>query len=312
VTALAADGSRVAYATCAGVFTWDTSATQATQIAKNTTNWANGVDPCTEPTHEDVRSIALAGDRLAYVDLIGGNTTFWTVVDVSLGPTPQPLVLASGHNTVGPPDPTVAGSGGLLAYSTRDIGSDGLARGPLLWHIQTVGQAGCPCPEILRFTQPSPDLSGHLDDVDNGRLVVSGASLTRILDPDGKLMLTLPLDQPSRAQLSGDDLIVQLRNATSPWVFENELRDYSATTGTLLHTWPLSASTQQSHWPAIQDVAHGLVAYTVDGQLHLLRLTDGSDTTIGPADLARFADTGLVVAAGSRIQLIHYDELPLH
>jgi hypothetical protein len=309
VTALAADGGRVAYATCAGVFAWDTTTPQATEVA--TARLANN---CIEPSHWGVSSVALAGDRLAYVDAQGGNTSFWSVVDVSLATTPQSVVLASGSNTVGPPLPRVAGSGELLAFASRDLNLALPYPPNLPWYIETIGRTGCPCQEILGFAQPGTDtdLYRHLDDVDNGRLVVSGAGLTRILDTDGKLLLTLSLDEPSYAQLSGDDLVVQLRNATWPWVFESEVRGYSAATATLLHTWPLTASTQQSHWPALQDVAHGLAAYTVDGKLHLLRLSDGSDTIIGPGDLARFADTGLVVATGPRIQLIPNGELPLH
>jgi WD40 repeat protein len=295
VTALAADGGHVAYATCAGVFSWNTAAAEPTQAAKSMLD-----DNCSNPSHESVSSIALAGDRLVYVHAQGGNTTFWSVVGVSLGTTPPlPIVLAKGSNTSGPPRPGVAGSGELLAVATRDINTT-TAPPSLFWHIQTVGQTGCPCQEILRFADPHQD--GHLDDVDDGRLVVSGGGLVRILNPDGSLLLTLPLE-PLHAALSGDDLVVQL---------DGELRDYSATTGMLLHSWPLAASTQQALGSALQDVARGLAVYTADGQLHLLRLSDGSDTIIGAADLARFADSGLVVAAGTRIQLVAYGKLPLN
>jgi hypothetical protein len=292
VTALTADGGRVAYATCAGVFTWDTTAAQATQVA--TARLSNNCVPYL--THWGVSSVALAGDQLAYVDVQGGNIIFWSVVSVSLGAAPQPTVLASGSQTNGPPHPQAAWSGGLLALSSE------VQEFPLVWHIQTMGPSGCPCQEILRFPQPYPDLHRHLNDADDGRLVVSGGGLLRVLDTNGNVLLTLPVES-SYSALSGDDLVVQL---------DSELRDYSVATGTLVHTWRLAASTQQAFAPVLQDVARGLAAYTVDGQLHLLRLGDGSDAIIAPADLARFADTGLVLAAGTRIQLIPYGELPLH
>jgi hypothetical protein len=112
-----------------------------------------------------------------------------------------------------------------------------------------MGPSGCPCLEILRFPQPYPDLHSHLDDADAGRLVVSGGGLLRILDTHGNLMLTLTLET-SHAALSGDDLLIQLNN---------ELRDYSSTTGTLVHTWELTtASTQQAPGPALQDLAGGI------------------------------------------------------
>ena len=297
VTALAADGDRVAYATCAGVFTWDLAAAQAIQVAKPALS-----NNCTDVrhSHEHVASVALASDRLAYADQQGGNTTFWSVRGVSLGTTPQPFTLASSGNTCCLPPPEVAGSGGLLAFATRrpkDPGSPSV----LVWQIQTVGPGGCPCQEISTFEQPTPDRFFHLDDVDAGRLVANGGGSLRILDSGGTPLLDLPL-QPSEAALSGDDLAVHI---------EGELRDYSAPTGTLLHTWALAPA--PSAVPSVlQDVAHGLAAYVVNGELHVLRLSDGSDAVVGPGNLARFTDSGLVETAGPRIQLIPYGKLPLH
>jgi len=293
VTALAADGDRVAYATCAGVFTWDPASDRPIEVASSIL-----VDNCAD-IHEEISDIALASDRLAYVDAYGGNTTFWSVRAVSLGTMPYTSSeLASGSNTSGPPTPEVGGSRGLLTFATRAPVT--ISSSDLLWHIQTVGQSGCPCQEILSFQQPRPDRYAHLADVDSGRVVVNGGGLVRILDAGGMPLLALPL-QASEAALSGDDLVVHV---------ESELRDYSASTGALLRTWPAEAA--QQRFPSIlQDVAHGLVAYVVNGELHLLRLSDGSDTVIGSGSLARFADAGLVDAAGARVQLIPYSKLPL-
>jgi hypothetical protein len=52
------------------------------------------------------------------------------------------------------------------------------------------------------------------------------------------------------------------------------------------------------------DAARGLAAYTLDGKLHLLRLADGKDSVVGYASEARFMDSGLVYADGSRIHLV--------
>src|SRR5262249_35256689 len=154
----------------------------------------------------------------------GGNIISWSAVGVSLGTTPQPIVLASGSQTNGPPHPQVAWSGGLLA-----LASEAQEFPTLSWHIQTMGPSGCPCQEILRFPQPYPDIHLHLDDADDGRLVVSGGGLLRIIDTDGSVLITLALET-SHAALSSNDLAVQL---------DNELRDYSVATGTPLHTWQL-------------------------------------------------------------------------
>jgi hypothetical protein len=53
------------------------------------------------------------------------------------------------------------------------------------------------------------------------------------------------------------------------------------------------------------------VAYVLDGQVHLLRLSDGANVFAAPGSLARFTDTGLVYAAGSSLRLVPYDQLPL-
>ena len=62
----------------------------------------------------------------------------------------------------------------------------------------------------------------------------------------------------------------------------------------------------------LQDAANGLVAYVLDDQVHLLRLADGKDVTIAAGSHARFMDSGLVYADGSRLHLTPYDRLPLH
>ena len=55
----------------------------------------------------------------------------------------------------------------------------------------------------------------------------------------------------------------------------------------------------------------GKTAYIDAGQVHLLRLGDGTDRVIGLGTLARFMNAGLVYADGARIWLRHYNQLPL-
>jgi hypothetical protein len=61
----------------------------------------------------------------------------------------------------------------------------------------------------------------------------------------------------------------------------------------------------------LQDAAHGLVAYVLDDQVHLLRLSDGKDIAIAAGTHARFMDAGLAYADGSRLHLLRYAALPL-
>jgi hypothetical protein len=59
----------------------------------------------------------------------------------------------------------------------------------------------------------------------------------------------------------------------------------------------------------LQDAAHGLVAITVNDELHILDVSNGADRSIGHATEARFMDTGLVFADGARVHFIPYSGL---
>jgi hypothetical protein len=61
----------------------------------------------------------------------------------------------------------------------------------------------------------------------------------------------------------------------------------------------------------LQDAARGLVTHVLDGQVHLLRLSDGADAEVAQGSLARFTSSGLVYADGPRLRLVPFDRLPL-
>jgi hypothetical protein len=46
----------------------------------------------------------------------------------------------------------------------------------------------------------------------------------------------------------------------------------------------------------LEDAAGGLVAYTLQGEVHVLRLSDGRDVVVAPGTRAQFVSTGLVYA----------------
>jgi hypothetical protein len=46
----------------------------------------------------------------------------------------------------------------------------------------------------------------------------------------------------------------------------------------------------------LEDAAGGLVAYTVQGEVHVLRLSDGRDVVVAAGTKARFVSSGLVYA----------------
>src|SRR5207248_10359390 len=102
-----------------------------------------------------------------------------------------------------------------------------------------------------------------------------------------------------------------------------ELRDYDASSGALLHAWPLPdvssggecGSPHSGTWECreprlvLEDAAQGLVTYILDGQVHVLSLGNGTDASVGAGTLARFIDAGLVYADGTRIRLVPVAQL---
>jgi WD40 repeat protein len=301
VTALAADGGRVAYATCEGIFVWDSQT--GGQVQVETPVHSEPCDPAGEPPDDVV--LALAGDRVAYATSHGGNLSIWELGGATLGPTTQTFALGAGTNTCCLPWPEVAGAGGLVVFDSRTSLTP--SSRTLDWQIHRVDGAGCPCTTIAEFQHPDGYLQAvHLDDVDANRILVDRPDYLRILDPNGTTLLALSL-RPLQAALSGPDLVAHV---------PGELRDYDATTGALRHSWQIpSPSTTVNTGPTLDDAANGLAVYSYDNQVHqvhLLRLTDGADSTVGPGKLARFMDTGLVYATGTRIHLIPWAKLPLH
>jgi hypothetical protein len=92
-----------------------------------------------------------------------------------------------------------------------------------------------------------------------------------------------------------------------------------------MRAWPLPdvasgvecASPHDGAWECgqprlvLEDVADGLATYLLDRQVHVLRLSDGVDSTVAGGMLARFTDTGLVYANGATLRLVPYAQLPM-
>jgi len=77
------------------------------------------------------------------------------------------------------------------------------------------------------------------------------------------------------AQLAGSDLVI---------LITGELRVYDSATRVQQHAWPLPdipsgrdclfPTCSSTPAPVLEDAAHDLAAYTLDGHVHLLRLAD--------------------------------------
>jgi WD40 repeat protein len=306
VQKLAADGDRVAYASCGGVSVWNVSTDATTAVVATSGG-------CYAPFSRSGRvgTLALAGDRVLWWSAYTGLGFTWSMYEATLGD--RPIQVATGYGNLGstPNDGsgTAVGASPLLVMSTWDIRSNVVDRQT----IERVDSAGCPCTAISTSPGPYTPL-----DVDQQRIVVSGLNETRILAADGTILLTVPVPALA-AQLDGSQLVLGSGN---------ELRVYDAETGALRNTWPLPAGSvghdcdlfgdptcnygQPVPKATLEDVSRGLAAYVDAGRVHLLRLGDGADRVVGDGTLARFTDAGLAYADGARIRLIPYDLLPLH
>jgi len=304
---LATDGSRVAYAACERVFVWTPARGTLLQAEP-----AASLSPrCTWSVLSGLYSLALSRDRVAFGLDYGGMSRIGWLGGVTLG--------EGGTFTLG----TAAWTSGCIS---RDYGLGNLAGSESLLVFSRWREDCVPTRttvEEIRRVEPggtsrviasSPGPLVPLD-VDADRIVAGGSNATWLLDQDGKLLLSVSVS-PLAAQLSGSQLVVLVQGA---------LRVYDAASGQLERTWSLPdvpsgaecRSPSGSSWGCggprlvLEDAARGLVTYVLDGQVHVLRLADGVEATIGPGTLARFMDAGLVYADGARLHLVPFDRLPL-
>ena len=314
VDRIAADGARVLYATCGHLFAWTPTTGAVVQAEPE----ASLAPHCTTPGNYvsfDIYDVALAGDRVGFGTRNGNMSQEWDVYERALSEPSSIQLLDSDSGvaicTVGSGGlGDLVGAGDLLTFSRWDEGvPPDDSCGPILsQQIYRSGPNGCPCPRIA--TSPGPLLPA---DVDSGRFVGLGTNEAEVLSADGAQLLTLPIHALA-AQLSGSDLVV---------VVPGQLRDYDASTGSLVHTWPLpdvsSGSPCGSPHPwgcpsirlELEDAARGLAAYVLDGEVHVVRLADGDDKTIAKATTARFMDAGLAIADGAVLRVIPYATLTL-
>jgi Tol biopolymer transport system component len=298
IRTLAADGDRVAYPLCPHVLgAWRPGDASQVPLGDAT------VAACRPGYPQALYDLALAGDRLAYVVREGGIQVRWWLMVTSLARRDEGTVVASGADCCAgspllPPVGDVLGDGPLLVYGTWTGGT----------------------PEsILRLDdQPLAVAAGAQPlSLDGGRIVarLADGSL-ELLAADGTVLGTFPVHALGAA-LAGDDLAV---------LVQGELRDYSASSGELLHAWPLpdvpsSGRCRRLFCPqlrlTLEDAARGLVLYSLDGTFHLLRLRDGADAAVPGATAAELEDSGLFYAYTGdapwpgRIRFVPFAELPV-
>jgi hypothetical protein len=331
---LAVEGRRAAFAFCNQlVGTWRPGAANVTRLGP-VSQWT-----CPPPRGLELTfSIAFAGDRVAWAVSAGGNIYSNLVFLVVLSQLHTLTIAAETDHCCRSldPDPNrmgdVYGAGGLLVFSSRvmcgDLGAPacpGSTRtvvSQTMWRLrrppfsaQCVNKPG-PCSQLVTSApnatlRPLSVSAGHVLVLNNGVLELRNAS-GAITHQFGGVAAVM-----RGADLMGNRVLVLVPAA---------LRVYNATTGVLVRTRPLPNVTSAGVCgmppcpvAALQmlDAARGLVAYTLLGRLHLLRLRDGRDRVVAVAEDARFGSRGLFYAYSapapwvSRIRFVPWAALPV-
>jgi hypothetical protein len=102
VTALAVDGSRVAYATgrsatdCNRVFVWNLSTRGVSKLGRKT--------PCVQTSTENaIAAVSIAGTRVLWLHYMGGNDREWSIWTATTAqPTPKPLRFQTAVDGLSP------------------------------------------------------------------------------------------------------------------------------------------------------------------------------------------------------------------
>jgi Tol biopolymer transport system component len=293
VSALAADGERVAYGACRHVFAWTPTAAKTEQIDPVSSA------PCYSFLRGWIDSLAVADDRVAWRDRgPGSNTWVWSLQARSLstgqGSVGSGLFRANNRPWLQP----LVGAGDFLAFSTPpDFFASRLTQ-----TVHRVDGVSCPCPEIKAAEGGTPDDPPLTPlDVDDGRLIVRRFDdLVLVLDRSGATSIAISVSpltgQLDEGQLDGDALVSHVGD---------ELLQHETVKGALVRRWPLPRRAR------LQDARDGLVAYVLAGQIRTLRLSDGATAAVASGSLARFFDGGLAYAEGARVRVIPFDRLRL-
>jgi len=243
VTALAADGNRVGFASapttrdCDRVYLWTTPARRAVRLG--------GPTPCGErlSTGRGLWSLALAGNRALWLTYAGGNIREWSLWTATSS-RPQPRLLRFVPRDVDAPPPVVVGGAGgdLLPYAVDSS-------------VVVLHANGS---RAFSWTAPAPplELSAGSGDVavtlPGGRVVV--------LDSTGRIVSDRTFDATVLgARVTSSGLV--LRRARSLGLADEK-------------PWPLPAHAR------LEDVRGLVAAYTVSSTLHLLRLDTGHELSL--------------------------------
>jgi hypothetical protein len=305
---LAAGGSRVAFTACGNLSLWVPPNPTASTIAR-----LPYVAACPAPDARDQYfDLAVSRDRVFWGEKTSGLSYDWSLHARTLS-TGDSVALAAGFSALGCPSCDGAGalaaSGDLMVFGRWHTALDSSGVNRVTTETLFRGtDAGCPCTAIAYAAAPESIAPLVPLDTDGSRIAALRYGSIVMIDRNGDDVLTTGVAGAGGAQIIGNSLLV---------LTEHRLTEYDIGSSAVQHSWPVPGGTpgrdchyySEPHCPytadvKLQDAARGLAAYTVNGQLHILHLNGGADTSIGYATEARFTDTGLVFADGARINFI--------
>jgi Tol biopolymer transport system component len=293
----AADGDRVAYWLCPHILgAWQPGKEPPIFLGPATLVSCRPQDE-TSGFGNYVYEPALAGDRLAYLTALAGNAVHERLMLTTVGRGDEgvPIAESAYYRESAPALDDVVGGGSALVYGMREESISPPAGPETIWRIDGA--------KPVQVTHGPDDLQPLA--VDQGRIVVRRADdgSLELLGLDGSVLRRLDVSALGAA-LQGDDLVV---------LVPGEFRDYSASTGELRYVWPVPDVPSLT----LDDTARGVVVYTLDGVVHLFRLSSGADVTVPGATAAKLTYAGLfytyhgVDPWPGRIRFVPFDELPL-
>jgi hypothetical protein len=290
---IAADGPRVVAATtgisksCDRVVVWAESTGAFTSFKSQSHCPDGGVAG-------SLTEVALAGDRVAWVDSVGGN-----LLDVVLHVAPaaggKATTVALAENHMGADDAndgdwlgSLVGHGSLLVYNSWSL-CTAVPPG-WEWGAPKCDQPGnTPRPALRRFNQALLKVVGARSvllrkapqaiwavSVDGSRIATQNGSSVTLFSATGAILKTLklPAGPVAGVRLEGSRLVA----LQGP-----KLEVYSTDSGQLVRTIPASSAKA-----TLRDLGSGLAVY-VDGlEVHVVRVADGKNAvyrgTRGPVD----------------------------
>jgi hypothetical protein len=263
VTALAMDGSRVAYATtafaptnCNKVFSWNVTTRAATLVSGP----AAGRCSSDRPAGQLVRSVAIAGSRLAWIRALSGNTEIDESLFAATLPRPREMRLAAavrrGDTSGGPMRGGwiggLVGSGSVLAANIWTTNAGGSVTSAAL---SSVGSSRLT--PVARGAQTITAASA-----DAGRVAVARSDgKVAIYSSSGRLQTTIAPPSTSSVALREDYLAVLTKTGT--------LEVYNSRNGRFIRRFAVPGGARNL------DLYAGIAVYSVYRTLYALQLTTG-------------------------------------